>query len=93
MPLGAQPPYVSGGTVNATVWSSGCNGSWTFTGVLQRKRWYGWEQLDRERWRGNGASSLSKGCRRGTTFTYRAYVVTWPAGFNKTSPQRRFTCR
>ncbi|GAA2625480.1 hypothetical protein SMC26_19510 [Actinomadura fulvescens] len=90
---GANPPYISGRTVNATAWSSGCKRSTKYTGVLQRKRWYGWQQLDTEGWWGSGAASLSRGCKKGSTYTYRVHMVTWPAGTPKDSPKRRLKCR
>lgn len=91
---GANPPYLHSRTVNATVWSSGsCASTGQFRGVLQRKRAWGWQELDRETWWGNGAASLSRGCHAGDTFTYRAILYRWPSGSSKIGPQRRFTCR
>ncbi|WP_433213452.1 hypothetical protein [Microtetraspora malaysiensis] len=89
---GANPPYLSGRTVNASVWSSSCPGGFRYTGVLQRKRWYGWQDLASKSWNGSMGFSLSKGCKAGTTFTYRSYVVDG-VGTHKFSAQRRFTCR
>ncbi|WP_067138926.1 hypothetical protein [Microtetraspora malaysiensis] len=89
---GANPPYLSGRTVNASVWSSSCPGGFHYTGVLQRKRWYGWQDLASKSWYGSIGFSLSKGCKAGTTFTYRSYVVDG-VGTHKFSPQRRFKCR
>ncbi|WP_433412381.1 hypothetical protein ACQP1V_25430 [Microtetraspora malaysiensis] len=89
---GANPPYLSGGTVNASVWSSSCPGGFRYTGVLQRKRWYGWQDLASKSWYGSMGFSLSKGCKAGTTFTYRSYVVDG-VGTHKFSAQRRFKCR
>ncbi|MGI5489748.1 hypothetical protein [Microtetraspora malaysiensis] len=89
---GANPPYMSGRTVNASVWSSSCPGAFSYTGVLQRKRWYGWQDLASKSWHGSMGFSLTKGCKAGTTFTYRSYVVDG-VGTHQFSPQRRFKCR
>ncbi|GAA2635293.1 hypothetical protein GCM10010411_87800 [Actinomadura fulvescens] len=91
---GPNPTYLSGRTVHVTVWSSsGCKRSTQYTGVLQRKRWYGWQTLTTSKCWGSGAASLSKGCKKGSTYTYRAYMATWPAGNHTYGSQRRFKCR
>ncbi|MUN41053.1 hypothetical protein [Actinomadura litoris] len=92
--FGANPPYLSGREVSASVWSTrGCPKSGSYTGNLQRKRWYGWQTLRHKKWWGAGGYSLTKGCKKGSTYTYRSYISRWPDGRHVYSAQRRLKCR
>ncbi|WP_214414246.1 hypothetical protein [Sphaerisporangium fuscum] len=82
-------PEVRPRQIAATVWAPGCK-QWIRV-ELQRKRWNGWETLKKIEFYGAGPKTLYKGCKKGSTFTYRLIGGTFAAG-STAGPSRRGTC-
>ncbi|SET22761.1 hypothetical protein [Nonomuraea wenchangensis] len=91
-------PEMRKGHVAATGWAIGCSRNQEIKIMLQRKRWWGWQQISSASWYGAGKKTLYKGCKRGTTFTYRLQgQVRYYAGskyvvHNGYSPKMRAKC-
>ncbi|MEV4804802.1 hypothetical protein AB0K18_32790 [Nonomuraea sp. NPDC049421] len=91
-------PEMRKGHVAATGWAIGCSRNQRVKIMLQRKRWYGWQTISSATWYGAGKKTLYKGCKRGTTFTYRLQgQVAYYSGskyvvHNGYSPKRRAKC-
>jgi hypothetical protein len=84
-------PEMRKGQVAATAWGRGCSRTQRIVIELQRKRWYGWQKIAKADFYGPGPKTLYKGCKRGTTFTYRL-VGTLIGGGNGWSPTLRAKC-
>ncbi|MER7361210.1 hypothetical protein AB0L44_12985 [Nonomuraea wenchangensis] len=91
-------PEMRKGHVAATGWAIGCSRNQRIKIMLQRKRWWGWQNISSGSWYGAGKKTLYKGCKRGTTFTYRLQgQVSYYAGskfvvHNGYSPKMRAKC-
>lgn len=91
-------PEMRKGHVAATGWARGCSSNQRIKIMLQRKRWWGWQDISSASWYGAGKKTLYKGCKRGTTFTYRLQgQVSYYAGSkyvvrNGWSPKMRAKC-
>jgi hypothetical protein len=91
-------PEMRKGHVAATGWAIGCSRNQRIKIMLQRKRWWGWQNISSASWYGAGKKTLYKGCKRGTVFTYRLQgQVSYYAGskyvvHNGWSPKMRAKC-
>lgn len=90
-------PEMRKGHVAATVWGRGCARSQRINIKLQRKRAWGWQEIATGTLYGPGPKTLYKGCKRGTTFTYRLWgsLVDPKSKYPKIgwSPATRARCR
>ncbi|NRQ37011.1 hypothetical protein HII36_35010 [Nonomuraea sp. NN258] len=91
-------PEMRKGHVAATGWAIGCSRNQRIKIMLQRKRWWGWQNISSATWYGAGKKTLYKGCKRGTVFTYRLqgqvayYVGSKYVVHNGWSPTMRAKC-
>ncbi|MFC4008462.1 hypothetical protein ACFOY2_14625 [Nonomuraea purpurea] len=84
-------PEMRKGHVAATSWAPGCRRTARVSIQLQRKRWYGWQKIASTTYNAPGPKTLYKGCKRGTTFTYRLMGHLMGGG-NGYSPTMRAKC-
>ncbi|MEV6030066.1 hypothetical protein AB0L65_02895 [Nonomuraea sp. NPDC052116] len=84
-------PEMRRGHVAATSWAPGCRGTARVSIQLQRKRWWGWQKIASTTYSAPGPKTLYKGCKRGTTFTYRLMGHLMGGG-NGYSPTMRAKC-